>query len=709
MAKCLGKLFSPPRQKSKSLSASAENRESCPPWIAEKKDGDPSSPRAAEPQTPEKPPLSDLLLDDVFALPADGPDSPVVLSSPSSPFTLQGKSCSGLQSPRPPLRIGPQITPTALAENRVFETRRNTCPEPISSVDFPSLWPEASSAAFKDTHPELGLSSNIRIPSEASPEVHSAFQSDALPPSRNGSATAMSPYTHAPTREEQGRKTCSPQETQSVRETSPMKALPSPPSLPREEQPSMDSKSPVAETSLFIKLGNTEDASLDQRPEQITKMISPSKRKGPERCPSPAFSANNPICFSHAIVLCQKLDVSPLLNKSLSDSSHLDRDPKRPQSSISSAEEAADAQPVPCSSPPRPDPASSLLAVSKSGSCAYALRCTADRRQREAAARLEKEEKMATSRTLGATAPPLTYEVELEMQASGLPKLRIRKVPSEAVQQPPLASCDTLKGEENDRTAGDASVAWCSRHPEKLEAVSISPSCVRSAHNTPGKFGIAGQTYICHSYSPTLCTSSTASPSQGSTGVARSPSPKRSGKVTPEAIKDWPRRKRAAVGCNRSERPAEAVGEEPAPHPGGKAALGLFSSRKTQPFGDPELEGIDKLQDQSLGSDAEGNKEENLFRNTLGLESRKRALETRSPAGEASQEMKRPCLIKGTPRVAVYPTELLSAGEQTASSKSTILEDIFSFSGTFGLTVPTIVLSRQLLSKPHLPDLFMQF
>ncbi|XP_039215100.1 treslin isoform X2 [Crotalus tigris] len=680
VAKCLGNLFSPPRQKAESSPASIENQESRPAWIPEEKDGRPSSPKAADPQNPEKPPLSDLL-DDVFALPADGPDSPIVLSSPSSPFTLWAEPCSELQSPRPPSRIGPQITPNnALAENRDFERRRHTCPEPISSVDFPSLLPEASSATFKETLPELGLSPNIRIPSEVRP----AFQSDGLSPPLNGSAKAMSPCTLSPTREKQGRKSCSPQETQGVRESSPIKAPSSPPSLPGEEHPSTDSKSLVAETSPFSKPGNTEDTSLDQRPEPITKMISPSrKRKDLERCPSPAFSSNNPLCFSHAVVLCQKLAVSPLLHKPLSDSSPVDQGPKRPPSGIASAEEAADPQPALLSSPTRHDRASSPLAISKSGSCAYALRCTADRRQRKAAARLEKEEKMATSQTPGATAAPLTYEVELEMQASGLPKLRIRKVASEAVQlQLPPVSCDTLKGEENDHAAGDVSVAWCSRHPEKLEPLSISPSCVRSAHNTPGKFGIAGQTYICHSYSPTLCTSSTASPSQGSTGVAWTPSPKRNGKVTPEAIKDWPRRKRAAVSCNRSERPAEAVGEEPAPHPGGKEALELCSHRKAQPLGDPELEGIDKFLDQSLGSDTEGNKEENLFRNALGLESRKRALEPRSLGEEASQEMKRPCLIKENPRVAVCSTEPLSMGEQTVSSKSTILEDIFSFSDT---------------------------
>ncbi|XP_034280544.1 treslin [Pantherophis guttatus] len=674
VAKCLGNLFSPVRQKSKSLPISTENQESCLPWIAEKKNGDPSSPKAAELQTPEKPPLSDVL-DDVFALPADGPDSPIILSSPSSPFVLQGKPYSELQSPRLSLRIAPPVMPMVSAENRTFEIRRNTCPEPVSSVDFPSLLTGASSSAFKDAHPELGLthiqnSPNIRT--ESASEIRSAFQSDGIPSSCNGSAKAGSPCTLFPTREKLGRNSCSPQETQSVRKTSPIKTLGSLPSLPREEHPSMGTRSFVAETNPFIKPGNTEDASLDQRPEPTTKIISPTKRKGLERRLSPTFSSNNPMHFAHAVVLCEKLDLS----KSLSDGSPVDPGSR---SSLSSAEDAAGGQPLLFTSPPRRD-LDSPLAISKPGSGAYALRCTADRRQREAAARLEKEEKAASSQSLGATATPLTYEVELEMQASGLPKLRIRKVASEVAQRP-LNLSDKLKGEENDRAVGDVSVAWCSRHLEKLEPVSISPSCVRSAHNTPGKFGMGGQTYICHSYSPTtLCTSSTTSPSQGSAGIPWTPSPKRKGKVTPEAIKDWPRRKRATVGYSRSERLAEAVGEEPAPPPGAKEASELFSSRKVRLLRDPELEGIDKLQD---GSDTEGNKDENIFRNTLVLESRKRAQEQRALGEEASQETKRPCLAKENPGAAqLYSTELLSMGEQTVSSKSTILEDIFNFSDT---------------------------
>ncbi|KAG8145115.1 hypothetical protein E2320_013482 [Naja naja] len=651
VAKCLGNLFSPPRQKSKSLPTSTESQESRLPWVVEKKDGHPSSPKAAELQTPEKPPLSDML-DDVFALPADGPDSPIILSPSSSPFALQWKSCSELQSPRSSLRIAPQIMPTVLAENRTFEIRRNTCPEPISSVNFPSLLP--SPAAFKDTHPELGLthiqnSPNIRTVSESVSEIRSTFQFSGISPSCNGSAKAGSPCMLSPTREKLGRNSCSPQETQSIRKTSPVTALGSPPSLSREEHPSMDIGRLVAETSPFIK--PEENASLGQRPEQITKIISPSKRKGLERCLSPTFSSNNSMRFAHAVVLCEKLDP----NKPLSDDSRVDPGSK---SSISSTDDAADGQ-----RPPRQD-WDSPLAISKPRSGTYALRCTADRRQREAAARLEKEEKMATSKTFEAKARPLTYEVELEMQASGLPKLRIRKVASKAAQQP-LDLCDKLKGEENDHPVGDISVAWCSRHPEKLEPVSISPSCNRSAHNTPGKFGVGGQTYICHSYSPTLCTLSTTSPSQGSTGIPWTPSPKHNGKVTPEAIKDWPRRKRATVGYSRSERLAEAVGEEPAPPPGGQEPLELFSSRKVQLLGDPELEGIDKLQDQSLGSDTEGNKDENIYRNTLVLESRKRAQEQRTLGEEASQETKRPCLIKENPGAAVYSTEQLSTGQQT--------------------------------------------
>ncbi|XP_063169975.1 treslin isoform X2 [Candoia aspera] len=679
VAKCLGNLFSPSRQKSKSLPKSTGNKESCLPRIAERKDGYPSPSKAAELQTPKEQPLSEML-DDVFALPADGPSSPIVLSAPPSPFSVQRKSCSELQSPRRSLRIAQKLAPTALAENRTFKIRRNTCPEPIFPMELNSLLSDASSTTFKDTYLELGLTPSVRTLTETSSEIHSAFQSDGSSPSCNGPAKAVSPCTLSPTGEKLGRMSCTPQETQSVRKASPIKALSSPPCLPEEGHPCMDSRSLFSETSPFFKPGNTEDTSLDQRSEQTTKITSPSKRKGLERGLSPAFSSSNPIRIAHAIVMCKQLDVSPLLNKSLSDTSHVEQGPKMSQSSISSVEKAVGLQPLLFSSPPRHDLAS-LLAIPKSGSCAYALRRTPDRRQREAAARLEKAEKMVISDTAGATATPLTYEVELEMQASGLPKLRIKKVASEAGgEQQPLVISEKLKREENDRTMGDLSVAWCSRHSEKLEPVSISPSCVRSAHNTPGKFGIGGQTYICQSYSPTLCTSSTTSPSQGSIGIPWTPSPKHKGKITPEAIKDWPRRKRAAVGCNRSERPAEAAGEEPALCTGGREALELSSSRKAQHLGEPELEGIYKLQDQSLGSDTEDNKDENICRNTLGLESRKRALEQTSLEEETSQELKRPCLIKENPGAAFYSTKLLSVGEQTVSSKSVIVEDIFSFS-----------------------------
>ncbi|XP_070619595.1 treslin [Erythrolamprus reginae] len=674
VAKCLGNLFSSPsRQKSKSLPTSTANQESCLPWIAEKKNWHPSSSRATEPQTPEKLPLSDML-DDVFALPADGSDSPVVRSPPPSPpFALQGKSCSEPQSPSCSLGIGPQITPTLSAENRTLQIRRNTCPEPVSSVDFPPEWLEASSIALEDAHPEelgsmpIQSSPNIRaVSSESVPEIHSAFQFDTISPFCNGSAKAVSPCTLSPNGEELGRSSWSPQETQRVpKKTSPIKALGSSPSLHREEPLSIGPKSLLAETSPFIKPGSTEDTSLDQRSEPTNKIISPTKRKDLERRPSPTFSSNNPVRLAHAVVLCEKLDLS----KSLSDGSPVSR------SSVSSTEDATAGQSLLSSSPPGHDQ-DSPLAISKPGSGAYALRCTVDRRQREAAARLEKEEKTAASRTLAATASPLTYEVELEMQESGLPKLRIRKVASDAAQQS-LDLSDKPKGEGNDCAAGDVSVGWCSRHLEKLEPVSISPSCVRSAHNTPGKFGMGGQTYICHSYSPTLCTSLTTSPSRSGAGFPWTPSPKRKGKVTPEAIKDWPRRKRAAVGYGRSERPAEALGEEPA----GKEALELFGSGKARLPGDLELEGIDKLQGQALGIEMEGNKDENIYRSTLMLESRKRAQKQRALAEEASQETKRPCLLKENPEAAAYSAEV-SLGEQTVSSKSTILEDIFNFSDT---------------------------
>ncbi|XP_015414653.1 PREDICTED: LOW QUALITY PROTEIN: treslin, partial [Myotis davidii] len=136
-----------------------------------------------------------------------------------------------------------------------------------------------------------------------------------------------------------------------------------------------------------------------------------------------------------------------------------------------------------------------------------------------------------------APAHPQAYEVELDVQAGGLPKLQIKKV-------------DTSPGPDSQPLRRDPSVPPGLAVPRGSKAsrpdTYTSPPCLRPAHSSPGKNG--GQTYICQSCTPTRCPSSTPSPFQADTGVPWTPSPKHSGKTTPDTIRDWPRRKRAVDG-----------------------------------------------------------------------------------------------------------------------------------------------------------------
>ncbi|XP_068814627.1 treslin isoform X2 [Struthio camelus] len=290
-----------------------------------------------------------------------------------------------------------------------------------------------------------------------------------------------------------------------------------------------------------------------------------------------------------------------------------------------------------------------LPAVPKSAS-AYSLRCTADRRQREAAARLGNPEipaKFSVPKNycqLPSDSPP-TYEVELEMQASGLPKLRFKKIGScSALEVQSEANAGKPKGGES--PFGDLAVTWCSKHPEKLAAACVSPSCFRSFHSTPGKGG--GQTYICQSYTPTSCASNTTSPSPLEAGVPCTPSPKQKGKTTPEAIKDWPRRKRAAgstanASCAQSEKNADETKRTSTDRGEEMKILEHCSSKVTNTFGEFELEGVCRLQDQPSPSDSEPGTDENTAFETFGLKSRKRVFTYLSPEKEEKHEAKRAC------------------------------------------------------------------
>ncbi|XP_074693228.1 treslin isoform X1 [Strix aluco] len=281
---------------------------------------------------------------------------------------------------------------------------------------------------------------------------------------------------------------------------------------------------------------------------------------------------------------------------------------------------------------------------------AYSLRCTADRRQREAAARMGDPQLLAKfstpkSRCKLPSASSPTYEVELEMQASGLPKLRIKKIGScSSLEVQPEASASKPKGGES--PFGDLAMTWCSKHPGKLAAACVSPSCFRSFHSTPGKSG--GQTYICQSYTPTSCASNTTSPSPLEAGVPRTPSPKQKGKTTPDAINDWPRRKRAAgstanASCGQSEKSADEQKRMSTGREGEMKILEHCSSKVTNSLGEFELEGVYRLQDQASPSDSEPRADEDSALGTFGLKSRKRVFTYLSPEKEENCDAKRSC------------------------------------------------------------------
>ncbi|KAL4671164.1 hypothetical protein H8959_003873 [Pygathrix nigripes] len=253
------------------------------------------------------------------------------------------------------------------------------------------------------------------------------------------------------------------------------------------------------------------------------------------------------------------------------------------------------------------------------------MHCTTDGRQCQASAQLDNLSASAWHSTDSAS--PQTYEVELEMQASGLPKLRIKKIdPSSSLEAEPPSKEESSLGEESFLPA--LSMPRASRSLSKPEPTYVSPPCPRLSHSTPGKNG--GQTYICQACTPTHGPSSTPSPFQ-TDGVPWTPSPKHSGKTTPDIIKDWPRRKRA-VGCGAGS--SSGRGEVNADLPGSLSLLesegkdhGLeLSIHKTPILEDFELEGVCQLPDQSPPRNSMPKAEEASSWGQFGLSSRKRVL-----------------------------------------------------------------------------------
>ncbi|XP_030084417.2 treslin [Serinus canaria] len=309
---------------------------------------------------------------------------------------------------------------------------------------------------------------------------------------------------------------------------------------------------------------------------------------------------------------------------------------------------------------------------------AYSLRCTADRRQREAAARMGEPQltaKFSTPESHGKlpSASPPTYEVEIEMQASGLPKLRIKKIGScSSLEVQPEASASKARGGES--PFSDFAMTWCSKHPGKLAAACVSPSCCRSFHSTPGKG--AGQTYICQSYTPTSCASTVTSPFPLE-AVLQTPSPKQKGKTTPDAINDWPRRKRAAgstasVSCGLSERSADDRTRASAGRERTMRISEHCSSNVTNTLGEFELEGICRLQDQASPSDSEPKADENSAVGSFGLKSRKRVFTYLSPEKEENHSAKRSCPDRGSLDLTGFSTD---EGNRSKSRTDSVLPE----------------------------------
>ncbi|XP_059714514.1 treslin [Haemorhous mexicanus] len=309
---------------------------------------------------------------------------------------------------------------------------------------------------------------------------------------------------------------------------------------------------------------------------------------------------------------------------------------------------------------------------------AYSLRCTADRRQREAAARMGEPQlaaKFSTPESHGKlpSASPPTYEVEIEMQASGLPKLRIKKIGScSSLEVQPEASASKARGGES--PFSDFALTWCSKHPGKLAAACVSPSCCRSFHSTPGKG--AGQTYICQSYTPTSCASAVTSPFPLE-AVLQTPSPKQKGKTTPDAINDWPRRKRAAgstasVSCGQSERSADDSTRASAGRERTMRISEHCSSKVTNTLGEFELEGICRLQDPASPSDSEPKADEDSAVGTFGLKSRKRVVTYLSPEKEENHSAKRSCPDRGSLDLTGFSTD---EGNRSKSRTDSVLPE----------------------------------
>ncbi|XP_043349216.1 treslin isoform X2 [Dermochelys coriacea] len=688
-AKCLGRYFSPSRQE-KPPSDPNERKRAHLAQVTPQKDSSPvrlSSPyKEVGLLTPEKQ-AGNEVLDDVFRSPLKD-SSPATASYTAAQLlcTTNEKSISDPQTQRRSLRSS-QKTPSPASIRRQtlhVEIQRN--PQPNFHLESVSQPMEATPrkvrcAAPKSLSPVGGVAAALSPEAQATLKTQSSFNS---PFESSIKTLSIDSPPHSKTRYlawESNTPKKPPLKSQNIAGTSPRKALGSPICAPGhtkrgEENPALSlSKSSrnkqkhhsngnarlPAQSSLIHEPKASESVHMLERSELVridAQGSSPRKDQSLEKQLSP----EGHVQISDVVSECEHLDSSSLDGRK-SDAS---------ESRVLPSEEPKESKTFTVKKPSRSDVLNALPATSKSASPVYSLRCTPDRMQREAAARLGNPElpaKFSTPKShykLASASPP-TYEVELEMQASGLPKLRIKRVgSSSAMEVQSQLKTSKLSGEES--PFSELAVAWCARHPGKLAAACVSPSCCRSSHSTPGKGG--GQTYICQSYTPTSCSSNTTSPSHVDAGVPWTPSPKHKGKNTPDAIKDWPRRKKAANsnangGCGRCEKHAECTGNVSASEEGGTISDQCISSKALR-LADFELEGVYRLQDQSPSSDTEPRADEGACSGTFGLKSRKRAFDLLSPEEETKGEAKRSCTTRD------YLDLISSSTDESSTSKRRI-------------------------------------
>ncbi|XP_077425544.1 treslin isoform X2 [Vanacampus margaritifer] len=187
----------------------------------------------------------------------------------------------------------------------------------------------------------------------------------------------------------------------------------------------------------------------------------------------------------------------------------------------------------------------------------YGFRQTPDRQQREAAARLgyvNEFSRVSTPRgptrhrqpKCSATPKSTSYQVEMEMQTSGIPKLKFKRTDSMNLNDV-LAEDGPRPGAHSPLVASKPSQldSPLPLFPKNQDPACVSPSVC--THATPAKGGVV-QTHICQSYTPTRHPAGTTSPMAIADVFPPSHSPQSVGKVTPDNLNSWPRRKRAHVG-----------------------------------------------------------------------------------------------------------------------------------------------------------------